>query len=164
MNKDKLQDYIDKGLSQRQIGSLINKSQSSVKYWLKKYNLKTKSCISGTSKVCPCCNEDKSLNDFYSIENRAGGLSSYCKKCVCNNTIKRQRNLKQLAVDYKGGACIKCGYNKCLAALEFHHLDPTQKDFAIGKKCNTNLTDSVKAELDKCVLLCANCHREEHNR
>jgi DNA-binding CsgD family transcriptional regulator len=77
---------------------------------------------------------------------------------------KRRRKLKELAVEYKGGCCeIKhCGYNKCVDALEFHHLDPTQKDFGIASKGITRSWDKVKEELDKCIMVCSNCHREIH--
>ena len=68
---------------------------------------------------------------------------------------------KQEAVQYKGGKCQLCGYDKYSGALEFHHIDPTQKDFAIGKNHSASFA-SLKPELDKCVLLCANCHREVH--
>ena len=64
----------------------------------------------------------------------------------------------------KGGKCEICGYNKNLAALDFHHLDPDQKDFQIDarKFANSKLSD-LKSELDKCIILCANCHRELHS-
>ena len=72
-----------------------------------------------------------------------------------------RRNRKLLAVTFKGGCCEVCGYNKCIAALEFHHLDPSEKEVSIS---TTNVAWSiVLAELEKCVLLCANCHREAHN-
>jgi len=66
----------------------------------------------------------------------------------------------KMAIDYKGGKCIVCGYNKCTWALEFHHIDPKEKEFSISDKGYTRSWDKVKIELDKCVLLCANCHRE----
>ena len=69
--------------------------------------------------------------------------------------------MKKALIKYKGGACCKCGYNKCLRALEFHHLDPTMKDFGISKRINRNI-DELKAEVDKCILLCSNCHAEVH--
>lgn len=59
--------------------------------------------------------------------------------------------------------CQICGYNKCMRALEFHHKDPTQKDFGISRQLNRNI-DDLKAEVDKCILLCSNCHAEEHQR
>lgn len=75
---------------------------------------------------------------------------------------KRRRNLKLLAIDYKGGKCLCCGYNKCPQALQFHHLDPTKKDFGISTTGVTRSWEKIKVELDKCVLLCANCHAEVH--
>jgi hypothetical protein len=75
-----------------------------------------------------------------------------------------QRSLnKQNIVNLFGGNCCICGYNKCLAALSFHHKDPKQKDFDISKKAFTNkITFSCIRELEKCILICANCHFETH--
>jgi hypothetical protein len=67
-----------------------------------------------------------------------------------------------MAVNYKGGGCQFCGYDRCIEALEFHHLDPTLKDFGISYKGYTRSWERVKEEIDKCTLLCANCHREVH--
>lgn len=75
---------------------------------------------------------------------------------------KRRRNLKQLAVDYKGGKCSVCGYDRCNSCLDFHHIDPREKDFGISSKGLTRNWDAIKQELDKCVLLCRNCHGEVH--
>lgn len=68
-----------------------------------------------------------------------------------------------MAIEYKGGKCKCCGYNKCISALEFHHLDPSVKEFNIGQKGYTRSWDKNKKELDKCILVCANCHREIHH-
>jgi hypothetical protein len=73
-----------------------------------------------------------------------------------------RQKIKQMAINYKGGCCQECGYNKCNAALEFHHLDPNEKDFGIGSYTVLSW-DKVKIELDKCILVCANCHREIHD-
>lgn len=75
---------------------------------------------------------------------------------------KRRKKIKEMAVAYKGGSCQECGYNKCTAALEFHHLDPNEKDFALSSRGHSRSWDRVKAELDKCIMVCANCHREIH--
>ncbi len=74
--------------------------------------------------------------------------------------IKRRKKIKQLSIEYKGGKCQLCGYNRCEAALELHHLNPLTKSFGIGEKGYTRAWTKVRAELDKCILLCANCHRE----
>ena len=78
--------------------------------------------------------------------------------------MRCRRNLKKKAVAYLGGVCVRCGYSKCVAAFDFHHKDPTQKDFAIAHKGFCRSFEKLKRELDKCELLCANCHREEHAR
>ena len=75
---------------------------------------------------------------------------------------RRRLKIKGMAVDYKGGKCKCCGYNNYQGALEFHHLDPNGKDFSIGQKGHCRSWEKVKVELDKCVLVCANCHREIH--
>ena len=67
-----------------------------------------------------------------------------------------------MAKQYKGGKCVLCGYNKYLGALDFHHLDPTQKGFEISTRGLTRSWEKIRKELDKCVLVCANCHRELH--
>ena len=86
-----------------------------------------------------------------------------CRKCAADAVILRRKRIKEKAVKLKGGCCSVCGYSKSIAALEFHHIDPTKKDFQImsGKVLGW---EKIKRELDKCLLLCANCHREEHER
>lgn len=114
-------------------------------------------------KQCEICG-----NDFEIIEN--GWVRKYCYDCAphedenCTHaeavTIKR-RAIKNALIIYAGGKCKRCGYNKCIRALEFHHLDPKEKDFGISK----NLTKSMaklKEEINKCILLCSNCHAEVH--
>jgi len=75
---------------------------------------------------------------------------------------KRRKKIRQMAVEYKGGRCEQCGYNRCIDALEFHHANSSGKDFSISEKGYTRSWSKVKEELDKCMLLCANCHRELH--
>ena len=72
-----------------------------------------------------------------------------------------RKRKKQKAVDYKGGKCQICGYNRCNESLTFHHLDPKLKDFSIANSRSWGF-DRIKSELDKCVLLCSNCHSEVH--
>ena len=83
--------------------------------------------------------------------------SKNCKNKQSVDTYRKK--VKLTAIEYMGGSCIDCGYNKCPAAMHFHHLDPSQKDFRISQ--TTNL-EKMYIELAKCVLLCANCHAERH--
>ena len=82
-----------------------------------------------------------------------------CKKCNVDAVTRKRYKLKEKAVEYLGGKCIVCGYNNCLAALEFHHPDKN-KEFGIAHKGYTRSWEKVKAELDKCVLVCSNHHKE----
>ena len=82
--------------------------------------------------------------------------AEYMKKAV----IKCRKKIRSMFVEYKGGKCVICGYNKCIKTLEFYHLK--SKDFGISANGYTRSWKKVKKELDKCILLCANCHREVH--
>lgn len=74
-----------------------------------------------------------------------------------------RKKLKQRALALFNNKCSICSYNRCSAALEFHHLDPAKKDFSISSAyANPKKWDTIVAELKKCVLLCSNCHRELH--
>jgi len=92
----------------------------------------------------------------YIYTKKSGHTRKICNSCVVNN---RRFAQKIRMVEYKGGKCSLCGYHKCLAALGFHHLDPHTKLFTIsGNHCLS--WDKLKNELDKCILVCANCHKE----
>jgi len=159
MEKELLIQQINQGYSTWKIAELNNTTQSNIRYWLKKYELKTQRITNDKQglKLCPKCNTSKSRDNFY----KSTKSSSYCKPCILDSNAERRRVIKQQAIDYLGGKCSNCGYNKCNAALEFHHTDPTKKD----KDYSNYKTsfDKLKSELDKCVLLCANCHREHHS-
>jgi hypothetical protein len=72
-----------------------------------------------------------------------------------------RQNTKQRIVESMGGKCQLCGYARCNDALELHHIDPSQKDFTMGGiRANPIAWARIVVELRKCVLLCANCHRE----
>ena len=85
-----------------------------------------------------------------------------CKQCAADAVIKRRKKLKIKSVEYRGGECEICGYNKCVEALHFHHLDPDKKDFGVSAKGFTRSWEKIQNELDKCLLVCSNCHSEIH--
>ncbi len=84
--------------------------------------------------------------------------AEYIKKAVS----KRRNKLKDMAIEYKGGKCSLCGYKRYNGALEFHHIGSSGKDFGVSKDGLTRSWERVKKEIDKCILVCANCHRELH--
>ena len=101
----------------------------------------------------------------------------YCKDCIGKRERERMKNNnynydyvlnwrndnKRQAVDYLGGKCKVCGYNKCTRSLQFHHLTPSEKEMTISKNINKMKFEKLKPELDKCILVCSNCHGEIHD-
>ena len=112
------------------------------------------------TKICPHCKKEKSIDLFY--KRRGNKPSSYCKECTSIQALTRQQNFKKQCLDYKGGKCLSCGYNNYQGALEFHHLDPNEKEFHLATVKHNSFNSEIKRELDKCILLCSNCHREIH--
>lgn len=110
----------------------------------KQYPCQTEGCLGTTEgasrKFCVSCRE--------------------ARACVVEVPIKRRR--KDQAIAYKGGQCQACGYNRCSWALQFHHIDESTKSFEISKKIARLSFEKLVPELDKCALLCANCHAEVH--
>jgi hypothetical protein len=162
MNYDIISSLASKGLSIRKIAGELKTSPTNIRYWLKKFNIKTVS-RSETSdyRYCPRCETEKLKTEFYNRRNGKGN-SVYCKRCSNDQTVERQKKFKQQCIDYKGGKCVSCGYKKCNNVLEFHHLDPSKKEFSIAHARLISFNDEVKKELDNCALVCANCHREIH--
>lgn len=112
-------------------------------------------------KKCGKCFKTKELSEFYHHKNRP---RHWCKKCDLINTLIRQRIFKEKCIKYKGGKCEICGYDKYIGAFDFHHINPEEKEFGIASAKQRKFDQKVKDELDKCQLLCANCHREEHQK
>jgi deoxycytidylate deaminase len=83
-----------------------------------------------------------------------------CVPCRAEAVTDRRRRVKAILVEEAGGRCITCGYNHCMAALQFHHVAPETKQFSLGRKGVARSLEKARAEARKCVLLCANCHAE----
>lgn len=149
MERPELEALVNDGLSIRKIVERVGKGYSTVRYWLGVYGLKTK-------LVCRCrkC-EDTDESHFYP------GRYTICKKCRGKGQGWMYRKYKKQAIAYKGGECSRCGYDKYQAALDFHHRDTKEKDPNWRLMRNWSFR-RVKAELDKCDLVCRNCHAEIH--
>ena len=112
-------------------------------------------------KKCSVCQEWISLTNYY--YSKLGYPGSACKTCQNNRTGKLARDIKQKAVNYKGGSCEDCSGIFAACIYDFHHIDPSEKDFQISGQGIRRLSwEKIQVELDKCALLCSNCHRLRH--
>lgn len=84
------------------------------------------------------------------------------REYLINAVQKRRKKVREMAIKYLGGSCLRCGYNRCVEALEIHHFNSSDKDFGISDKGYTRSWNRIREELQKCELLCSNCHREVH--
>ncbi len=116
--------------------------------------------IDSSIKICPKCGKK------FRIKTSAYGRR-YCYDCIPEyehrlNGNEIRKIIKRWAVEYKGGKCQCCGYNTCIEALEFHHLNPEEKDFILSDRNLVTDWEQIKPEIDKCILVCSNCHKEIH--
>jgi len=165
LSRDELERLVEQGSSITQIAETVGRSKTTVRHWLREYGLRTRRGqwrdemrLQGNRKVRIVVREcgHHGLTDF-SCREDGGGYR--CLKCRSEAVTRRRRKVKQILVDEAGGACQICGYNKCAAALEFHHVDRDRKEFALSMRAARSL-NRLRAEAAKCVLLCANCHME----
>ena len=106
--------------------------------------------ISGDREcICEICKKP------YIFNRKKANSSKRCNSCYVKD---RRRKLKEYAIKLKGGKCVKCGYDGCFASLDFHHLDPKEKEFGISG--NNFSKKRIEEEIKKCILVCKNCHGE----
>ena len=118
------------------------------------------------TKTCSCCKEEKTVDNFhstgYNVSKAGVKTKSYKPTCkVCANAEWKRRFEAKLAAAGVVWKCSQCGYDQCKDALDFHHVDPAEKEFTLSAA--TTLSEQrIREEVSKCVVLCANCHREVH--
>lgn len=113
---------------------------------------------------CTKCHQKLPASDFYG-KNRPNGEKErhkWCKDCFKDDIEERRKTKKAMSVEYLGGKCIKCGYDKNYASLEFHHRESEEKEWQLNHLMTSSF-ERIKKELDKCDLMCGNCHNELHH-
>jgi len=132
---------------------------------------------------CPKCGENKETTAFYKNSSRASGHASWCKVCTItaskkyyydNQEEQQEKALKRHHLLFKanvarlkyylgGFKCKHCGVeDDCFAIYDLHHIDPATKEGEPTKMLRLVEWEEIQEEVDKCILLCANCHRREH--
>ena len=116
------------------------------------------------SKKCIDCGLEKPNHEFYKSKTHSQGIMPFCKKCFNQRCTQRWVQRKIKAIHYKGSLCNRCHLqlkDTHYSVFEFHHLNPANKEFNWTKLRMTSW-EKITQELDKCILLCANCHRIVH--
>ena len=155
MDRTNLENYISRSYSTRKIAQLENKSQTTVRHWLKKYELSTNlSTFELNEYKCKC--GETNPQKFY------GHKKSVCSDCHNEYVLGSGKNKKQKARQYLGGCCKICGFDKYSCSLDIHHLDPTVKDSNF-KSMRGWSWERILQEIETCILLCKNCHAAVHS-
>jgi hypothetical protein len=160
IDKEELEALIGEGLTLREIAEKLDRSATTVRHWMARYDLKTirrrRSRITGDPPRAAMLCRHHGRTEF-ALEGRG---YYRCAKCRSEAVTKRRRAVKRKLVEEAGGRCALCGYERCVQALHFHHLDSTTKKFHLGHQGHARSLARSRAEAEKCALLCANCHAE----
>lgn len=167
LEREELAALVAQGASIAQIAEAVGRSKGSVRHWLDRYELRTRGKMGAPGRagvdeareaglavaVLPCPYH----GDYEHVREPRGYYR--CRMCRQEAVVRRRRRAKEILVREAGGKCKLCGYDRCLAALEFHHVDPKVKEFAVSRRGARSI-ERLRAEVHKCVLLCSNCHAE----
>ena len=115
-------------------------------------------------KVCTKCKKLHPLSKYWKQTKAKDGLNTWCKTCVSLGMKLHARKRKEEAIKLLGGKCVICNGTFHQAVYDFHHKDPTQKESGIAKLLQSYAIThpKVQVELNKCILVCSNCHRTLH--
>lgn len=115
------------------------------------------------TKQCSICGLEKPLTDFAFRDKTKGTYRTNCRKCQSQIVKDRYDKNKDILNQTKiGKCCEKCGYNRCVEALDYHHIDPNTKLDTVARLATHFNIETALEEIKKCSILCANCHREYH--
>lgn len=118
-------------------------------------------------KQCKICFVGKPFSEFYTNGKTPNGSQKYkpsCMKCEEGSRRAFVEEKRKIIKEMFGESCAICGYSKCFAALEFHHVNPSDKENTPAKLINNfSSIERMIRELEKCIMVCANCHREIHH-
>jgi hypothetical protein len=149
-----------------EIAEVVGRSKATVRHWLKRYGLRTGRARSERIATWRAAKEAGQLE--VTMNCRRHGVTDFalegrgyyrCKRCRTEQIVRHRRRVKATLVQEAGGQCALCGYDRTLAALEFHHLDPSTKRIEVSRSVGLSM-DAIRDEARKCILLCSNCHAE----
>lgn len=162
LRREQLEPLVQGGASIAEIAVAVDRSKATVRHWLREYGLSTvwADRRRGLQQGCEELSLECRRHGVTTFRMRGGSGGYRCLKCRSEAVAARRRKVKEVLVDEAGGSCRVCGYDNCIGALEFHHLDPAEKSFALSHRGVARSLEKARIEARKCVLLCANCHAE----
>lgn len=156
---------VAEGLSAAEIAGRLGINPDRVRRALRRHGLKTRQSLNRQKAKAALERGDRDVE----LECRRHGAARHvlegrgtyrCTRCRAERVSAHRRKIKRVLVAEAGGCCELCGYDRCAAALQFHHRDPALKDFHLSLRGVTRSLAEVRAEASKCALLCATCHAE----
>jgi transposase len=166
LTKEQLEGFVERGVPVREIARELDRSVSAIRHWIKRHGLRQpihvrrreirEAVNSARQTIIRHCKRH-GMTEFALV---GSDRHPRCKQCRAHAVQRRRRKVKRILVEEAGGRCVLCGYDRCIAALEFHHRDPVQKDFGLAHRGLTRALEEVRREARKCALLCSNCHAE----
>jgi predicted Zn-ribbon and HTH transcriptional regulator len=165
IDRSELEAMVALGMPIRAMAAQLGVGYTTVRHWLKKYGLITPRARRLAETA------DARAADLEAVAATCArhGLTSFgrtarghfrCLRCRSEAVAARRRRVKERLLQAAGGRCVLCGYDRSPAALQFHHIDPADKAFAIAGRGVARSLAAALEEARKCVLLCATCHAE----
>ena len=161
LQEDLLRNLVDVGATVREIAAEVDRSPTTVRYWLKRYAIQLPR--RGTQRIHGVAGDSRrrirSRCRKHGETEFALQTNGYyrCMRCMTEAVQRWRWRTRRLLVEEAGGVCVSCGFDKP-AALEFHHLEPGRKSFGLAARGITRAVEVLREEASKCVLLCSNCH------
>ncbi len=168
VERERLEALVEAGMSIAEIAVDVGRSKATVRHWLRRYKLRTHGTGGRIATAARRAAREAGALTVESVCPHHGettfileGRSYYrCKRCRSEGVVRRRQRVKSILVEEAGGCCAICGYDRHVRVLQFHHLDPSLKRLSLSGQGVTYSIDTLRAEAQKCVLLCANCHVE----
>ncbi len=164
LGTDQLRALVDADQTVAEIAAQVGRSPTTVRYWLHFHGLQTtrsaRQRASGVPGTGAARAVTRTCRTHGVTDHVLRGKRYRCRRCASDAVTRCRRQVKRRLVHEAGGSCRMCGYDRRIAALEFHHIDPSTKRFPISLKGVARAFDTVREEAATCVLLCANCHAE----
>lgn len=160
VKRTELEERARRGATLSEMAEALDRNASTIRYWLERYEIerlrprrRRPNCGNGARFATFGCKRHGRTE--FVLEGRG---YYRCKRCRSEAVARRRRTIKRQLVEEAGGACALCGYERWHGALQFHHVDAAVKEFHLAQGGYSRSIARSRAEMEKCVLLCANCH------